>query len=100
MKKTRGRGEKAAGRWCAAPPTIVRKRSAFDQAHFTGARSLAGIFLRELHALSFPQQLEHSASDGTAVEEVFDSTFIPDEAEAFVDQKASDRPGWHTRVLR
>jgi hypothetical protein len=34
------------------------------------------------------------------VEEVLDTAFIPDESESLVDQKASDRSRWHTRVLR
>jgi hypothetical protein len=34
------------------------------------------------------------------VKEVLYPAFVPDEAEALVDQEASNRPGWHTRVLR
>jgi hypothetical protein len=74
--------------------------SAFDQTDFTSARTLARLFRRELDALTFAQQLEHGAPDRAAVEEVLDTAFVADEAEAFVDQKPSDRPGWHTRVLR
>jgi hypothetical protein len=34
------------------------------------------------------------------MEEVLDSAFVADEPEPLIDQKASDRPGRHTRVLR
>jgi hypothetical protein len=34
------------------------------------------------------------------MEKVLDPAFVADEAETLVDQKPSDRPGWHTRVLR
>jgi hypothetical protein len=74
--------------------------SAFDQTDFASARTLARLFRRELDTLTFAQQLEHGAPDRAAVEEVLDSAFVADEAEALVDQKPSDRPGWHTRVLR
>jgi hypothetical protein len=60
--------------------------SAFDQADLTGARTLAGLFRRELDALTFAQQLEHGASDRAAMEEMLDPTFVADEAEALVDQ--------------
>jgi hypothetical protein len=30
------------------------------------------------------------------MEEVLDSAFIADKSKAFVDQKSSDRPAWHT----
>jgi hypothetical protein len=74
--------------------------SAFDETNLPGSGALAGVFLRELDTLTFTQQLEHCAPHGTAVEKVFDSTFVADESEPFVDQKASDGPGRHTRVLR
>src|ERR1051326_2685042 len=73
-----------------------KRASAFDQPDFAGAGSLAGFFRRELHPLSFTQQLEHGATDGAAVKEVFDPTLVPDETKAFVDQQARDRPGWHS----
>src|SRR4051812_44959391 len=74
--------------------------SAFDEPDFSGPGSLAGFFLRELNPLAFAQQLEHGASDRAAVKEMFDSAFVADESEPLVDQKASDRSGRHTRVLR
>jgi hypothetical protein len=75
-------------------------KSAFQEAHFSGPRTLAGIFLRELDPLSFTKQLEHRAADGAAVEEVLDSTFIADESKSLIDEKASDGSGRHNRVLR
>src|SRR5829696_1833266 len=56
-------------------------RSAFDQSDFTGTRTLAGLFGREFHPLSFAQELEHRAANRTAVEEVFDPALVADEAE-------------------
>jgi hypothetical protein len=88
-----GRGACPAGR-------VDEGRSAFDEPNFSGAGSFAGFFLRELDALTFPQQLEDRSAYRAAMEEMFDSAFIADESETFVDQKASDRPGRHTRVLR
>src|SRR5262245_40082609 len=67
-----------------------RSASAFDQPDFAGAGTLAGFFRRELHPLAFPQQLEHGAPHGTAVEEVLDPAFVADEAETLVDQQPSD----------
>ena len=69
---------------------------AFDEAHFAGARPFARVLGRELHPLTLPQQLENRTTDGAPVEEVLDSTFIPDETEPLVDEQARDGPGWHT----
>jgi hypothetical protein len=74
--------------------------SVFDQPDFAGARTLAGFFLREFDSLAFAQQLEYRAAHRAAVEEVLDSRFVANESETLIDQKASDRPGRHTRVLR
>jgi hypothetical protein len=74
--------------------------SAFDQADFAGARAFAGFFDGELDALPLAKQLENRTSHRAAVEEVLDTALVADESESLVDQKASDRPGWHTRVLR
>jgi hypothetical protein len=70
--------------------------SAFDQADVTGARALRGFLGCEFDALAFSQQLEHRTTDRTAVKEVLDAAFVPDESETFVDQEASNCPGWHT----
>jgi hypothetical protein len=74
--------------------------SAFDQADFAGARAFAGFFDGELDALPLAKQLENRTSHRAAVEEVLDTALVADESESLVDQKASDRPGRHTRVLR
>src|SRR5437773_1951406 len=71
--------------------------SAFDQPYVPGARALLGIFRGELHTLAFPQQFEDGAAHRAAVEEVFDSTFVADEAETLVDQQPSDCAVWHTQ---
>jgi hypothetical protein len=89
-----------AGQWRPARRVYEVWRSAFDEAHFSGARTLAGFFLGELDSLTFPEQLEYGAAHGAAMEEVLDSTFVANESEPLVDQKASDGPGRHTRVLR
>src|SRR5262245_49539664 len=82
------------------PGDVKECVSAFDQSHFAGARSFAGFFRGEFNALAFAKQLEHRAAHRAAMKEVFDSSFVADESEPLVDQKASDRPGRHTRVLR
>jgi hypothetical protein len=79
---------------------VGRVESTFEEANLSGARALAGVFLCELDALPFAQQLEHGATDRAAMEEMLDSAFVADESEPFVDQKASDSSGRHTRVLR
>jgi len=94
-----GRAEEGR-RGASLRPAETLSGSAFDQAHFTRARTFAGFFRRELYALSFAQELEHCSANRAAVKEVLNPAFVPDEAEALVDQEASDRPGWHTRVLR
>jgi hypothetical protein len=66
--------------------------SALDQANLPGARTLLGVLDVELDPLSFAEEFEHSAPDGTAVEEVLDSAFVANEAEALVDEQASDGP--------
>jgi hypothetical protein len=70
--------------------------SAFDQTDVTGARPLRGFLGCEFDALAFSQQLEHRATDRTAVKEVLDAALVSDESETFVDQEASNCPGWHT----
>src|SRR5262245_24890389 len=72
-----------------------RSASALDQSDFSGTGPLAGLLWRELHALAFPQQLEHRPAHGAAMEEVLDAPLVADEAEALVNQEPSDRPGWH-----
>src|SRR5262249_25530345 len=71
------------------------RASAFDQTDFTGPRTLAGLFRREFHALTLPEQLEHRSAHGAAMEEMLDAALVADEAEALVNQEPSDRPGWH-----
>jgi hypothetical protein len=58
---------------------------AFDEPHVAGARTLLRVFRCELDALTFAQQLEHGPADRAAMEKVFDSAFIADEPEPFVD---------------
>ncbi len=71
-----------------------------DQTNLAGARTLRRFLLCEFDALAFPQQLEHSTSNGAPVKEVFDSALIANEPKALVDEETRDRPGRHTRVLR
>ena len=85
---------------CPADRVSAAWVSAFDEPDFAGARSFAGFLRGEFDALAFAQQLEHRAAHRAAMEEVLDSSFVADEPEPLVDQKASDRPGRHTRVLR
>ena len=68
----------------------------FDQPDFTGPGALAGLFGREFHPLSFPQELEDRSAHGAAMKEVLDTAFVADEPEPLVDKKSSDRPGWHS----
>jgi hypothetical protein len=72
----------------------------FYETNISRARTLLRFLRSELDALTFAKQLEHGAANGAAMKEVFDPTFIADEPEPFVDEKPSDRAGWHTRVLR
>src|SRR3990172_5276091 len=96
-----GGGKRDPGwRGSGAPPAGFSGGSAFDQTHFPGARTLAGILGRELHALALAQQLEHRAAHGAAMEEVLDPALVADESEPLVYQQSSDGPGRHTRVLR
>jgi len=74
--------------------------SAFDKPYVACAWALLGIFRGELHTLAFPQQFEDGAAHRAAVEEVLDSTFVPDEPETLVDQQPSDSAVWHTQALR
>src|SRR5207253_1988783 len=97
--RSKNKEERAASAWLAAPST-AGLRSAFDQPDLAGARTFSGFFGRELHPLPLAQQLEHGAADGAAMKEVLDTALVADESEPLVDQESSDRPGWHTRVLR
>jgi hypothetical protein len=60
----------------------------FDQPDFTGPRALAGLFGREFHPLSFPQELEDRSAHGAAMKEVLDTAFVADEPEPLVDKKS------------
>jgi hypothetical protein len=71
-------------------------RVAFDQPDFAGAGTLPGFLRREFHPLAFTQEFEYRAADGTAMKEVLDAAFVPDESEPLVDQKPRDRPSWHS----
>src|SRR3954464_4557687 len=78
------------------PPRSERQWAlAFDQPDFTGPRALARFLGRELYPLALPEELEHGATHGAAVKEVLDTAFIADKSEPLVDQKPSNRPGWH-----
>lgn len=72
----------------------------FDQSNFAGARTLRGIFRRELDALALAQQLEHCPANRAPMEEVLDPSFVSNEPESLVDEQTRDGPGRHTRVLR
>jgi ABC-type enterochelin transport system substrate-binding protein len=76
----------AAPKESPGPDQGRARNSAFDQSNVAGARTLGGIFGRELHALSFAKQFEDSAADGAAMEEMFDAALIADEPEPLVDQ--------------
>ena len=76
---------------------LVRHRgSALEELNVAGPRSLPGFLRREVHALTFPEELEHRASHGTPVKKVFYSAFIANEAKALVDEQTRDRTSWHT----
>jgi hypothetical protein len=72
----------------------------FDQSNVSGAGTLGGFLGCEFHPLSFPKQLEDSAAYGAAVEEVFDAALIAYKSKSLIDEKTSDSPGRHSRVLR
>jgi hypothetical protein len=57
----------------------------FEQANFTGARSLGGVLDGELNALALTKQLEHGAADSRPVEKVLDAAFVPNKPETLVD---------------
>src|SRR5262245_61894553 len=82
---------------CEGPHRVRQQErvSAFDQPDFAGARSLAGLFRRELHPLSFTQELEHCPPHRAAMEEVLNPPLVANESEPLVDEKPRDRPGWH-----
>ena len=80
----------ARGGWCLA----------FDEANVACARALGRIFDLEIDPLAFPQELEDGAANRAAMEEMLDAALVADEAEALVDQKASDGTRRHTSVLR
>ena len=73
---------------------------AFDEANVARARALGRILDLEIYPLTFPQELEDSAANRAAMEEMLQAGFITNEAEALVDQKASDGTRRHTSVLR
>src|SRR3954465_16023662 len=82
--------------WDGHPPGSERQWAlAFDQADFTRPRTLAGFLGRELYPLALAEELEHRATYGAAVKEVLDTPFVADKSEPLVDQKPSNRPGWH-----
>ena len=49
-------------------------------------------------ALAFPEQLEYRLADRTAVKEVLDAAFIPDEPEALIDEEPCNCPRWHAEA--
>src|SRR6266496_2397522 len=99
LQLQRGRDRREVPSAARGAPHRARKSgraSAFDQPDLARPWALAGFLRRELHALAFAQQLEHRAPDGAAVEEMLDSTFVPNEAVPLIDQEPCDRPGWHS----
>ena len=73
---------------------------ALDESDFAGPGTLRRFFGGELYPLALTEQLEHGAPDGAAVEEMFGTAFITDEAETLVDQETRDRPVKHSLPLR
>ena len=69
-------------------------------AQLLSSRTLLRFLGSEFDTLALAQQLEYRAAHRAAVEEVFDSTFVADEPETFVDQQPSDSAVWHTQALR
>ena len=67
------------------------RKLALNQPDVTCSRALGGLFVGEFDALPFAEQLEHRAPHRTAVKEVFDAGFIPNESEPFIDQQSCDR---------
>jgi hypothetical protein len=57
----------------------------FNQSHISCPRALLGFLDGELDALAFPQQFEHRAPHGAAMEEMLEAGFITNESEALVD---------------
>ena len=45
----------------------------------------------ELDALSFPEQFEYRPANGRTMKEVFDTTFVANEAETLVDEQTCNR---------
>jgi hypothetical protein len=62
------------------------RQSPFDQADVARTGSFLGFFGGEFYPLPFAKQLKDGASYRAAVEKVFDSAFVADEPEPFVDQ--------------
>src|SRR5215212_1145711 len=58
-----------AGVGRGANPSAGNDALTFDQPDLTGPGTLAGLFGRELHPLSFPQELENRTADRAAVKE-------------------------------
>jgi hypothetical protein len=72
----------------------------FDQSNVSGAGTFGRFLGCELHALSFPKQLEDRAAYGAAMEEVFDAALIAYKSKPLIDEKTGNSPGRHSRVLR
>ena len=72
----------------------------FNQSNVSGAGALGRFFCRELHPLSLPKQFEDRAAYGASMEEVFDAALIAYKSKSLIDEKTSDSPGRHSRVLR
>jgi hypothetical protein len=70
--------------------------SSFNQSHVPSARTFLGFLDGEFDALAFPKQLEHRAPYGTAMKEVLQAGFIPNEPKALVDKEPCDCPGRHS----
>ena len=81
-------------------PMYTEGALGIQQSDVSSAWSLGRLFDRELDPLTLAQQLEHCTTDGTPVEEVLHTCFVPDEAEALVDEQTCDCAGRHNRNLR
>ena len=98
--RTRARTKGPASRGAGPFRCPVRRDGAaalcVEQSHVARARTLAGVLGVEFDALTFAKQLEHGATNGAAMEEVFNARLIANEAKTLVDEKASNSSRRHT----
>tara|TARA_Y100000588_G_scaffold390772_1_gene497233 strand:+ start:6977 stop:7159 length:183 start_codon:yes stop_codon:yes gene_type:complete len=56
-----------------------------DQTNLSSSGTFGRFFDREVDPLPFSEQLEHGSSNSATMEEVFNPTFVPNEAKTFID---------------